>query len=655
MPPVQLAQRQIHLDFHTGPDIPDVGADFEPAEFAAAFQAAHVNSVTVFAKCHHGHLYFPVAHPAVHPGLVPGLDLTGRQVEALHRVGIRAPIYISVQCDEFAANTHPEWLARQVDGATVGAKPLEPGWQILDMSSPYQDYLADQIALVLARYRPVDGIFFDMCWDQPSVSPWAIAAMAAAGLDPQSEADRLAHASNLALQYMRRYSQQVRDACPEASVYFNSRPLSLLSRDLECLSHVEIEALPTGGWGYMYFPQQVRYVRTFGRPYMGMTARFHKSWADFGGLKPQAALWYEVSQMLAHGAACSVGDQLHPRGRLDAAAYELIGSVYRHAEACEPWWQGAVPVTEVGLFQVNSSGYHTDMRGSNAGAVRLLTQLKVQFDVVDGGSPLESYRVLIVPEGTSVDDALRLRLQGFLAQGGRLLLCGDSAFDAAGTSRWAETGVESDGPSPYTTTYIRFGAAIAAGVPATDHVFYERGLRLRPRPGTEVLAEVIEPYFERDYRHFSSHFQTPPRPDASGFAAAVRSGGVITLAYPVFRAYARHANLPCRQLVGQCLGLLLPDPLVRLSAPSTTEVTVMRQAERTIVHLLQFVAERRGDLDIVEDVVPLRDVPVSISLPGAPQQVYLAPSRQSIAFTWVNGRAEVSVPVVDGHQMVVFE
>ena len=32
-------------------------------------------------------------------------------MEALHRVGIRAPIYLSVQCDEYAANAHPDWIA----------------------------------------------------------------------------------------------------------------------------------------------------------------------------------------------------------------------------------------------------------------------------------------------------------------------------------------------------------------------------------------------------------------------------------------------------------------------------------------------------------------------------------------------------------------
>ena len=36
MPPADfLPFRQIHLDFHTSEAIPDVGADFDPDEFAA--------------------------------------------------------------------------------------------------------------------------------------------------------------------------------------------------------------------------------------------------------------------------------------------------------------------------------------------------------------------------------------------------------------------------------------------------------------------------------------------------------------------------------------------------------------------------------------------------------------------------------------------
>jgi len=41
-------RRTIHLDFHTGPSIPDVGRDFNPEEFAHTFKDAYVDSVNSF-------------------------------------------------------------------------------------------------------------------------------------------------------------------------------------------------------------------------------------------------------------------------------------------------------------------------------------------------------------------------------------------------------------------------------------------------------------------------------------------------------------------------------------------------------------------------------------------------------------------------------
>ena len=57
-----------------------------------------------------------------------------------------------------------EWIALEPDGKHVGRGPLENrggAWQILDMSSPYQEYLAEQTKEILAKFKPVDGIFFD--------------------------------------------------------------------------------------------------------------------------------------------------------------------------------------------------------------------------------------------------------------------------------------------------------------------------------------------------------------------------------------------------------------------------------------------------------------------------------------------------------------
>jgi hypothetical protein len=654
-----LPSRQIHLDFHTGPWIDDVGVDFDAAAFAKTMKKAHVNSVTVFAKCHHGHLYYNTKHPARHPGLKPGLGLLEKQVEALHREGIRAPIYLSVQCDEFAADTHPEWIARQEDGRPVGAGPLKPGWQILDMSTPYQEYLARQTREVLDLFKPVDGIFFDMCWDQPSLNNYFVGGMERENLNPANEADRKRYAREVALGYMKRFYDLIKRSSPRASVYFNGRKYYNLAREIAYQTQVEIEALPTGGWGYMYFPTNVRFARTFDRPYLGMTARFHKGWADFGGIKPYAGLEYETSQMMAHGAQCSIGDQLHPRGTLDRAAYDLIGAVYRRVEQREPWLRDATPVAQIGLFR-SPEPADRNTTGPDEGATRMLTQLKHQFDIVGSETDWSSYELLILPDNIPASRDLAQKLSAYVKRGGSILATGLSGLDADGSHLSLPfLPIKPAGLSPFTTTYCRVGKAISDDVPPTDHVMYDRSVRVTPAAGATALARIVEPYFERSWEHFSSHFQTPPS-KLSRYAAAVSKGRIAYVAYPIFTSFARYGNYPARLLVRNILEQLLPEPLLRLDGPTTTETTVMRQrgraGGRTIVHLLQYAPERRTEtFDVVEDIVPLFNIPLSLKLDRAPKKVYFAPDESPIPFEYLAGRVNLRVPVINGHAMVVFE
>jgi len=101
--------------------------------------------------------------------------------------------------------------------------------------------------------------------------------------------------------------------------------------------------------------------------------------------------------MIAHGARCSVGDQLHPRGVLDPAAYDLIGKVYKRVADREPWLIDATPVTEIGLFQAPATTDLSRISGVDEGATRMLTQLKYQFNVVEPSSDLSPFRLLNCP------------------------------------------------------------------------------------------------------------------------------------------------------------------------------------------------------------------------------------------------------------------
>ena len=43
-------KRQVHLDFHTSPDIPGIGSNYSKENFQAALKAGNLDSITVFAK-----------------------------------------------------------------------------------------------------------------------------------------------------------------------------------------------------------------------------------------------------------------------------------------------------------------------------------------------------------------------------------------------------------------------------------------------------------------------------------------------------------------------------------------------------------------------------------------------------------------------------
>ncbi len=104
----ELRFRQVHLDFHTSEHIANIGAEFDPDEFAATLEKARVNSITCFAMCHHGWMYFDTKKfpEYKHPHLKR--NLLKEQIEACHKRNIRVPIYTTVQWNKLVGDRHPE-------------------------------------------------------------------------------------------------------------------------------------------------------------------------------------------------------------------------------------------------------------------------------------------------------------------------------------------------------------------------------------------------------------------------------------------------------------------------------------------------------------------------------------------------------------------
>ena len=104
-----LRYRQIHLDFHTSPHIPGIGAKFDKKRWQETLKDAAVDSITLFSKCHHGWSYHPTKVGKIHPHL--NFDLLRAQYDATKEIGINAPIYLSAGFDQMAADEQPGWQA----------------------------------------------------------------------------------------------------------------------------------------------------------------------------------------------------------------------------------------------------------------------------------------------------------------------------------------------------------------------------------------------------------------------------------------------------------------------------------------------------------------------------------------------------------------
>jgi hypothetical protein len=660
--------RQVHLDFHTSPAIPDVGADWDAGHFVETLQRARVNSITVFAKCHHGMNYYPTKIGPVHPALK--FDLLGAQIEACHRAGIRCPIYISVGFDVSASERHPEWRQVGVDGRFIGRAPFDdtPGWPWMCVNNAYADELLAQTEELMGLYD-CDGFFYDiLMYDAAScVCANCLPEMARNGQDPTNPEHRLAHTTAVARQFMARASACVRGRLPQAGLFYNSRWGWQFEDEREFYSQVEIESLPTGGWGYGFYPLWSRFARNFGLPMLGMTGRFHRSWADWGGLKHPAALKFECGGILATGGAISVGDQLHPRGRLNEAVYSVIGEAFRDVEAAEPYCLGATPAAQVALLALGTERDRARVGsggGPLEGAAKMLLELHHQFDVVTAQCPdLTRYDLLVIPDSGSPTPDITQRLRAYVGAGGRLLLSHQALLDpAAGNFALAdEMGVDYRGlcvsvPDYFEVTDPSLHTEVSR--PGFAYSLYEGPAeRVGARAGTQRLAEGVETYFNRTWQHFSSHGFTPPLPTPGGYPAITQHARVIYFHGPIFAAYQRHGNLTFRALVGACLDRLLPERLVTTDAPATAEVTLMRQGARDVVHLVNYHAGRRAPahVEVLEAPVPLRDVAVQLRRASPTAHVRLVRAGMPVPFELGDGVVTVVVPRVGEHEMVVFE
>ena len=649
---------QTHLDFHTSPDIRGIGSNFSKENFQEALKLGNLDSITVFAKCHHSMCYYPTQVGIMHPHL--NFDLTGAMIDAAHEIGVRAPVYITAGWSEIDAINHPEWRAVDENGkyiawdydpnADKNQKRLLCSWQWLCLNdgNGYTQHIYDTTEEICKRYKNIDGLFFDICiLGNACYCESCKKGMREMGLNPENAADAQKYFVIKHQAFMDKCTKIMKKYHPDGTIFFNSGGADAKKPAFhDYQTHFEMEDLPTAWGGYNKLPLRAKYFRNKGKNYLGMTGKFHLTWGEFGGFKSEEALKFEIATMALYGAGASVGDHMHPDGEMEMQTYENIGYAYRYLEKIAPFCYDGESVADIGVYFSNDNE-------ANEGLSNILMENQTDYDVIFNNN-FDKYKLIIIPGGVVLDEDSLALLNKYLSNGGKLILM-ENALVKNGVFQ-IDVGLKYESPAEYDVDYIVSNEKID-GLPYAPMLCNIPGHKTS-LIDARVAAEVVTPYFSRTYEHFCGHNNTPHNKDAVRYPAIAQKGNIVYLAHSLPKQYYVYGSLYHKRYFMYAIKLVHSETTISIEGMgSQGRCTAIHQSDKSryCINMVYASPIKRGAAEVIEDIFPIYNIKVSFKTDKDIKKVYFGLTGEEIKYTKNEGKVQFTVPSLECHTSIVLE
>ena len=639
----------LFYDNHTMPACPDVGENFDVEAFTDRIKRCGVDYLTFHARCNLGMAYYDTKIGIKHPSLK--YDLFGKLAESCQRKGIALGAYLNGGLSQAEGVLHREWTMLAFDGREYTEQRYTPFVSMMCYNTPYRDHLISMVKEIAQNY-PVSGFFIDCMSGYQCVCPTCVKEMKERGIDWNNKEEVINFSRFSAIRLSKDIANAAKSINPNLLLYFNGLQYE---EQADICTYNDVECLPTGGWGYEFLPTMSHYVRTLGsKPVLNMNGRFY-AWGDFGGLRPEAAIKSELLYGLANGLRPNIGGHFHPRGDLENAVLDRIEKIYKELQTMEPWYTDSKNLTEIAIVCQGPTDLYS---GKIHAAVRMLEELKQQFDVVTEYADWSKYKVLVIPDDIIFNDEITRRVKAHIVAGKAVISSGSSGLSLE-NKQFAlekEWGIKFEKECDFDPAYFTVGKKFNHNIPDMPLSQYSSGIEVETLPGTSVEASLIKPYYNRGWDGEYAFYYNPPDKVTDKPALTI-NGKVAHFSHRIFAGYNKQAPIELRQLFGNVLAKFLPDPLIKTeNLPSFAMVLVTEQPGRRMVHILSYVPEMRGKTQMIEEPIDLNSIKIAIRNDGrTPKKVYLAHERKSLPFKLIDGYINVTIPVCKGYSLIVFE
>jgi hypothetical protein len=297
-------------------------------------------------------------------------------------------------------------------------------------------------------------------------------------------------------------------------------------------------------------------------------------------------------------------------GQIPYPCLPVAGEITRFLKRWRHVYDGLRPCARTGLVRpkqlVRTAADHEQSTAEFRGLYSALQQGHVPFDVVpqerltemDSNGSLARYGVLVLPDLGELTQSAARTLDDFVARGGRLVATGSSGFGADGSVQLACLAAEQR-LAATTTADLLWSTYVAPAEATTGAQHHYAG----------PIAPVYGAYHYCAWRSGAEHrlkmlARAPfgPPEKAYGHEPVDHPGYVLwrhgqgrsaTIPWTIGRGYHDLALTVERDLILSIVrDLLGDDEPVSADVPEQVEVTVHRNGERTIIHLVNMSGAR---------------------------------------------------------------
>lgn len=548
----------------------------------------------------------------------PGGDLVGDAVDAAHRRGLRLLARMDFsKVDARVADEHPEWCFR----SSTGERQVYEGLvSVCPSGAYYQERTLDIVDEVLDRY-PVDGFFFNWFgFNEVDYSgtvhgvchcdACASAFRAETGRDTlpaRTGDDGYLEWKRFTARTIDRLTDRIRShiahRAPDAGL--------ILGRSADILFHEANNALGRTLWPHATSESVSAFrVAQPQKPVLVNAVAFVDMPYRLASEQPEMFAQY-LLQAISRGANPSTYI-MGPAGGIRYVCLPAARAVTRFHRDNADVYDGLVPAADVGLVRPSPlaapAEVHLESVEEFRGLFSGLLERHVPVDVVPAEAlatvPLDRFRVLVLPDLVSLDDAEDAAVGAFVRSGGTVVATGRSGIRADGSIvSWLpgaqEIAVENDA-NALKSSYVQVEAAPAVEGSAL--------VPLRGRTHSVSWKESAErrhpivpraPYGppEKAYGHVVGS------ESACGVLRA-GSGLGVQLPWTVGAAYRELGLTAVRDLVVDVvIDAVGQDGTVEVDTSEHVEVSIGRSNAGLVIHLLNHSGQRRNS---VGPSVPVR-------------------------------------------------